>query len=177
MAFVSRAERKPYQPLPASSSLGPGAYNLEVKQPQLHGFAPFASTTERTFQNISNSAIPGPGAYQSLGGPSASLPTEQWSQSKPSGVFASQCRRFQNPTVSGTPGPGSYNLANSFKLKAQAKPPPAIPAKGWQQFPSAPSIPGAVQVFGYETAESGQLIMQKNPEKVPEETIIFGVFI
>lgn len=34
------------------------------------------------------------------------------------------------------------------------------------RLPSAPSIPASHQVFGYEEADNGELVMQRNPDKI-----------
>lgn len=40
----------------------------------------------------------------------------------------------------------------------------------WLRLPSAPSIPAPKQAFGYDETKSGELVMQKNPEKVFDGT-------
>ena len=45
-----------------------------------------------------------------------------------------------------------------FKRKQQAPPPP--PAVSWERVPTAPSIPGHHQSFGYEEGPDGELVQQ-----------------
>ena len=51
--------------------------------------------------------------------------------------------------IEDTPGPGAYlRMDVDFKRRPQAPPPP--PAVSWERVPTAPSIPGHHQSFGYE---------------------------
>lgn len=159
MAFVSRAERS-LDYGHKGTHLGPGAY-LSQPQPQSsRAYAPFSSTTERTFH--SPLYTPGPGSYSFSKLPADSLVD----RGKLYGPLASKDARFKEKKRETAPGPGSYETA-SAGVKAR-KPPVKQEwnAMNWLRLPSAPSIPAPGQAFGYDETANGELVMQSNPEKV-----------
>ena len=61
--------------------------------------------------------------------------------------------------IEDSPGPGAYlRMDVDFKRRPQAPPPP--PAVSWERVPTAPSIPGHHQSFGYEEGPDGELVQQ-----------------
>ena len=61
--------------------------------------------------------------------------------------------------IEDTPGPGAYRRMDvDFKRRPPAPPPP--PAVSWERVPTAPSIPGHHQSFGYEEGPDGELVQQ-----------------
>lgn len=158
MAFVSRAERS-LDYGHRGTHLGPGAY-LSQPQPQSsRAYAPFSSTTERTFH--SPLYTPGPGSYSV-----SKLPADLVDRGKLCGPLASKEERFKQKKKETVPGPGSYEAASAW-MKARKQPiKQEWNEMNWLRLPSAPSIPAPGQAFGYDETANGELVMQRNPEKV-----------
>lgn len=141
---------------PGSYEVGGGAQVVDGKP----GFAPFLSTTERKFGTETGPDLPGPGHYHLDDNPHPlyrGIPTD---------VFRSSTRRFETlgRRTEDTPGPGAYLGHGEFGRKDQAT---AGNLRGeadkikWLRVPTAPSIPGKEQSYGYEEGEEGELVMQR----------------
>lgn len=163
MAFVSRAQRKLHTV--NSSGIGPGAYLDPSHYASNPSFAPFASTSERNFNKVfCNNVTPGPGSYMVNNGEPLQKAIDHWGNSKFSVPFACGVDRFKYNQNALSPGPGSYSISDKWKAKKNiAKSQIAL---NFNRTPSAPSIPANHQTFGYDDSQTGELIMQKNPEKV-----------
>lgn len=167
MAFVSRTERALSQSPTHSPSLGPGAYLGQPQYKPNHGYAPFSSTTERPLGlKLPAHPTPGPGAYVApLLSTKSAGNTDQFGRVKPTSSFASRQSRFKAHNNGAAPGPGAYVLDRSWS-KPKKQPAKTESQQGnWLRLPSAPSIPAQNQAFGYDETDTGELIMQKNPEK------------
>ena len=162
MAFVSRAERS-LDYGPKGTHLGPGAYLSNPKPQPSHSYAPFSSTTERTFH--SPLYTPGPGSYSFSRLPADSQ-TDATARGKLYGPFASKDQRFKEKKKAPVPGPGSYETVPAWKKTQKQPVKQEWNAMNWLRLPSAPSIPAPSQAFGYDETPNGELVMQQNPEKV-----------
>lgn len=147
---------------PVLADVGPGSYDIgggvsscEAKP----GYAPFLSTAERKFGPSIAANLPGPGDYST-----EPCPTKAQS-GKPSDVFRSATRRFQvQQPISETPGPGAYGGHEEFRDKGRSmsgNPKGNTDRIKWVRVPTAPSIPGREQSYGYEEGNQGELIMQR----------------
>lgn len=128
------------------------------KSDKIPGYAPFLSTSERKLGTGAAADLPGPGYY------SGDAVSHRTYSGKPSDVFRSETRRFQAPQAKNiTPGPGTYlgheefgnkdkGLGGNFKAESDRI--------KWVRVPTAPSIPGREQSYGYEEGEQGELVMQ-----------------
>lgn len=128
------------------------------KSDKIPSYAPFLSTSERKLGTGMAVDLPGPGYYSG-----DAVPNRTYS-GKPSDVFRSETRRFQAPQAkNNTPGPGTYlgheefgnkdkGLGGNFKAESDRI--------KWVRVPTAPSIPGREQSYGYEEGEQGELVMQ-----------------
>lgn len=124
------------------------------------GFAPFLSTTERKFGSDMGPDLPGPGHYQLDDNPHASY------GGRPTDIFRSSTRRFETlgRRAQNTPGPGAYLGHGEFGRKSQET---EGNIRGetekikWLRVPTAPSIPGKEQSYGYEEGKEGELVMQR----------------
>ena len=93
---------------------------------------------------------------------------------KPSNCFASRVDRFQDKQSkekSHTPGPGQYvgesNWVNSKRVNNNTGPKPDWQQQiQWNRMQNPPSIPSHDNVFGYEENNNGELVKQKNTEKL-----------
>lgn len=86
---------------------------------------------------------------------------------RPSDVFRSGTRRFEtHQGRDDTPGPGTYlgheefgnkdlGLGRNFKSDNSSE------RIKWVRVPTAPSIPGRQQSYGYEEGDQGELVMQR----------------
>ncbi|CAM9928278.1 unnamed protein product, partial [Choristocarpus tenellus] len=168
LGFNCRANRDRWRaggivPVPALyEGVGPGSYEVggsPSTSGARPGFAPFLSTTERVMDTGLVTEVPGPGYYASepailTGG-----------TGRVTDVFKSRSKRFQARSFQNeTPGPGAYLGHEEFGLKGG-------PGKGeeaqkikWVRVPTAPSIPGREQSYGYEEGHHGELIMQRPVE-------------
>lgn len=148
---------------PVLADVGPGSYDVGGKVPsseKTNGYAPFLSTTERKFGADSAVHLPGPGYYST-----DTIAHSTTYSGKPSDVFRSETRRFQaQQPKNDTPGPGSYlgheefgindgGLSGNFKGDSDRI--------KWVRVPTAPSIPGREQSYGYEEGDQGELVMQR----------------
>jgi len=127
--------------------------------------------------------MPGPGAYQ------PSLGFEHISKSmqsaknlsmyglekfgvtiiKPSNCFASKVERFQEKEVKEKqqlPGPGQYVAEQPWVKQKRIAPKPEWQQITWNRMTNPPSIPSHENVFGYEENNNGELVKQRNTEKV-----------
>jgi len=185
MAFVSRAERGTNHK--GTASLGPGAYIGHAEYKKRENYAPFCSSTDRG-NSLASQYTPGPGSYSTpnllgkVNDPGATNLSEitgsqafratkydnfKLTQSKASNAFASKVERFNRKESKNTlPGPGSYNTGEAWVKAKAIKSKSEWQSVNWMRLPSAPSIPNNNQAFGYEESPNGELIMQKNPEKV-----------
>lgn len=150
--------------------VGPGSYDIRAGSPVADGrpgYAPFLSTAERKLGPSTGAAdLPGPGYY-------SSEPTPQGNglSGRPSDVFRSGTSRFRPPngghTANDTPGPGTYLGHGEFGSRDQGM---SGNFKGdsdkikWVRVPTAPSIPGREQSYGYEEGDQGELVMQRPVE-------------
>lgn len=174
MAFVYRAERMPLHPRKPPSLVGPGTYLGPETTKVAPAQVPFNSATGRDLE-IGQEMSPGPGSYSAPNllklVSSGSLPAlDQFGKEKGSGPFASKERRFREDGLGYAPGPGSYQPQTAIGAR---KPPLSKPDPNkhkWTRAPSAPSIPAKTQGFGYDETQSGEMIQQKNPEKVHDGT-------
>lgn len=170
MAFVSRAERSFDHSPNKGFNLGPGAYLGQEQHRLSHAYAPFTSTAQRNVsQSLVSAPTPGPGSYSTPDLNSKSV-LDQYGQLRPSGPFASRQSRFKAANSRLAPGPGAYQVEKSWIKPRTISPRKEIVALNWLRLPSAPSIPALKQAFGYDETPNGELIMQKNPEKVFDGT-------
>ena len=171
MAFVSRAERSmDYMGKPATE-LGPGSYVGQDQPKQQHAYAPFSSTTTRD-QNMGQAFTPGPGSYSTghLMGAGKSPPGDPLGGERLTGPFASKDERFKGKKQDLAPGPGTYEAASNWVKSKKQPSKQEWNSMNWLRLPSAPSIPAPNQAFGYDETAAGELVMQKNPEKIYEGT-------
>lgn len=159
----------PSYPMPIATPLlvdvGPGSYDVtsrDLVADGRPGYAPFLSTAERKFGANTASDLPGPGHYATDSGHLNKTPLT----GRPSDVFRSETRRFKalGQGVNDTPGPGTYLSHEEFGSKEQG-----VGGMGkaesdrikWVRVPTAPSIPGREQSYGYEEGDQGELVMQR----------------
>ena len=155
---------------PLLEDVGPGTYDISAGSPVAHsrpGYAPFLSTAERKLgPDVTAAELPGPGYY------SSEPPQSRGLSGRPSDVFRSGTSRFK-PSHGGqgandTPGPGTYlghsefgnrdhGMSGNFKGDSNDK-------IKWVRVPTAPSIPGREQSYGYEEGDQGELVMQRPVE-------------
>lgn len=155
---------------PLSEDVGPGTYDVSTGSPVANsrpGYAPFLSTAERKLgPDITAAELPGPGYYFS-----EPAPHSRGLSGKPSDVFRSGTSRFRPPHggqgISDTPGPGTYLGHGEFGNRDHGM---SGNFKGdsdrikWVRVPTAPSIPGREQSYGYEEGDQGELVMQRPTE-------------
>ncbi|CAM9337616.1 unnamed protein product [Discosporangium mesarthrocarpum] len=137
--------------------VGPGSYEVGGPSASSHrpGYAPFLSTSERKFTTNLTAEVPGPGFY---------LKDSCHSRGKGriTDVFKSTSRRFQMTRQQlQTPGPGSYLGQESLGSKEKVGKGEDGQKIKWVRVPTAPSIPGREQSYGYEEGDHGELIMQR----------------
>ena len=153
-----------------ATDIGPGAY-VGVDPPKtLHAYAPFSSTTIREQQYAS--FTPGPGSYSAsnlLG--TKPVYADPLAGERLTGPFASKNERFRGKKQELLPGPGAYDVGTTWSKARKAPPKQEWNSMNWLRLPSAPSIPAPSQAFGYDETANGELVMQKNPEKVYEGTM------
>ncbi|CAM9479859.1 unnamed protein product, partial [Laminaria digitata] len=150
---------------PLLVDVGPGSYDVASRDLMADGrpgYAPFLSTAERKFGANTASDLPGPGHYSTDYGQVNNTPLT----GRPSDVFRSGTRRFKSvgQGVNETPGPGTYLSHEEFGNKEQG-----VGGMGkaesdrikWVRVPTAPSIPGREQSYGYEEGDQGELVMQR----------------
>jgi Sperm-tail PG-rich repeat len=167
MAFVSRAERK--LNTVDNKTVGPGAYISQSKYASNPSFAPFASTSERNLHKIvCNTSTPGIGSYSLTDIKVSNSQLDQWGLPKFSAPFASQADRF-NYKKNSSPGPGAYSVPDKWRSTKKSR--KSTACINWARIPSAPSIPGPSQIYGYEETTAGDLVQQKNPEPVHSGTV------
>ena len=173
MAFVSRAERNFDHSPTKGFNLGPGSYLGQDQYKQQHAYAPFCSTAERDpSQSMINGTTPGPGSYSSpfLNTKPNQGNLDQYGRPRLSGPFASRQDRFKGENSHLAPGPGSYQVEKPWIKPRRQSPKQDLSTLNWLRLPSAPSIPAPKHAFGYDETPNGELIMQKNPEKVFDGT-------
>ncbi|CAM9813864.1 unnamed protein product [Ectocarpus sp. 4 AP-2014] len=176
LGFNCRTERDKWRAggivhtAPLQVDVGPGSYDIAAGGPPTEGrpgYAPFLSTAERKLGPDTAAAdLPGPGYY-------SSEPVQHNSglSGRPSDVFRSGTTRFR-PSNGGqgandTPGPGTYLGHGEFGTREQGM---SGNFKGnsdkikWVRVPTAPSIPGREQSYGYEEGDQGELVMQRPVE-------------
>lgn len=150
--------------LPQHSDVGPGSYDIGGRALSSiegkPGYAPFLTTAERKLGPKTEADLPGPGYYL------LAWCRDRPQTSGPSDVFRSTTRRFKDPQDRNvTPGPGTYLGHDRFGIKERAcrgqnKEGDAERIK-WVRVPTAPSIPGRDQSYGYEEGNQGELVMQR----------------
>ncbi|CAM9769976.1 unnamed protein product [Ectocarpus sp. 12 AP-2014] len=176
LGFNCRTERDKWRAggivhtAPLQVDIGPGSYDIAAGGPPTEGrpgYAPFLSTAERKLGPDTAAAdLPGPGYY-------CSEPVQHNSglSGRPSDVFRSGTSRFR-PSNGGqgandTPGPGTYLGHGEFGTRDQGM---SGNFRGesdkikWVRVPTAPSIPGREQSYGYEEGDQGELVMQRPVE-------------
>lgn len=156
---------------PLLVDVGPGSYDVTSATPVTDGrpgYAPFLSTAERKLgPDTATADLPGPGHYSCETAPHGSSALS----GRPSDVFRSGTTRFRPPhggkDTNDTPGPGTYlghgefgtkEKGTSGNFKADAD------KIKWVRVPTAPSIPGREQSYGYEEGDQGELVMQRPVE-------------
>lgn len=147
---------------PLLVDVGPGSYDVRGGAADADGkpgYAPFLSTAERKLGPNTATGLPGPGYY------SADASLHNPLTGRPSDVFRSGTRRFQDKQPRNeTPGPGTYlgheefgnrdrGMSGNFKGESDRI--------KWVRVPTAPSIPGREQSYGYEEGDQGELVMQR----------------
>lgn len=145
------------------ADVGPGSYEVRPVTPAAEarpGYAPFLSTAERRFGPDCAADLPGPGYYSTESSP------QNPQTGRPSDVFRSGTRRFQNYSkeTTDTPGPGTYLGHEEFGNKGQGMSgnfKADCDRIKWVRVPTAPSIPGRQQSYGYEEGDQGELVMQR----------------
>lgn len=154
MAFVNRSERKLmlFNPAP---EVGPGTYIGQSEYKPGVNYAPFSSSTERVLDKLSPVYTPGPGSYLEVYQKPQKTIVANFSP-----AFASQKSRFDNKSQS-IPGPGTYNVSSKWSEKRTF--PKAVNMTNWVRLPSAPSIPGQMQGYGYDETMNGDLVMHRGP--------------
>lgn len=171
MAFVSRAERKLEITQKSPSNVGPGAYIGPKYNKPAQSCAPFTSTTERDIHKLfGTNYTPGPGSYvltpASAPNPKSTSHIDFTSIQRALAPFATGSERFKPKNPESSPGPGSYNFPSNWNNRKNSSKKTEWANVSWMRMPSAPSIPSHNQIFGYEEMPNGELVMQKNPEKV-----------
>ena len=161
MAFVSREDR--FAPSRRTTSIGPGSYLGQTAAKTQRSHAPFSSRAERSMH--SPRYTPGPGSY-SLAKLPDPLAQSASGKDKLSGPFASRDSRFKSEKPGASPGPGSYDAPADWSKPRKQPVKQDWNTMNWLRLPSAPSIPAQNQAFGYDETNNGELVMQKNPEKV-----------
>ena len=167
MAWVSRTPRnnnKVGMVDMATKDIGPGSYSLSgsiSKGRPSH--APFGTTDTRKFGS-GRFVTPGPGTYSDQ-----STSNDSFGSGKGASMaFRSKTKRGQSGSSNfATPGPGAYVQHQEFVRKSKGIKKSQSQNEGvrWVRVPTAPSIPGINQSFGYEEGHNGQLIMQ-NPTHI-----------
>ena len=156
MAFVARAERKLLLST-LTPSKGPGSYISHAPYKTSTSYAPFSSSTERGCDKANSNYTPGPGSYiDPIGRPRASTNS--------SSPFASNKPRF-DLKQDNVPGPGAYNIMPNWsekKIHFRSSNP-----VNWVRLPSAPSIPGPNQGYGYDESANGELMLHRGPDYIP----------
>jgi len=153
-----------------ATDLGPGAYVGTDPPKSIHAYAPFSSTTTRDQQTAA--FTPGPGSYSAsnlLG--SKPIYADPLAGERLTGPFASKNERFHDKKQDLAPGPGAYETPVTWSKARKAPSKQEWNSMNWLRLPSAPSIPAPSQAFGYDETANGELVMQKNPEKVYEGTM------
>ncbi|EFJ42837.1 hypothetical protein VOLCADRAFT_107081 [Volvox carteri f. nagariensis] len=170
--FVSRAERSAMRNLVGTQpAIGPGAYEV-VRNPETNPApVPFHTSSERVMAlNPTTSAVtPGPGAYGvNGGGPVATGITG------PASPFVSGVPRLPTDPDSRAripiPGPGTYDVGNQWvkgghRYRSQGRDAAARVSQMLHRRPTAPSVPGRGESYGYEEEPDGTLTLQSSPEK------------
>jgi len=159
--YAGLGNAKPTPTLP----LGPGTYNVtDNETPFRPAPAPFNVTAQR--QEPDADAIgPGPAAY------SANKPGG-WNRGGARGAFKSKFNRFKDEKKAEFPGPGKYVINKSemdMKLERHKKTQTIITnhkknelnGLQWVRLPSAPTIPGHHNAYGYEEGPYGELVLQR----------------
>ena len=156
---------------PLLVDVGPGSYDVRAGSPVADGkpgYAPFLSTAERRLgPDTATADLPGPGYYSA-----DPVPRSGGLSGRPSDVFRSGTSRFRpphgGPGANDTPGPGTYLGHGEFGSRDQGM---SGNFKGdssdrikWVRVPTAPSIPGREQSYGYEEGDQGELVMQRPVE-------------
>ena len=141
---------------PGAYGVGPGAYdNISSISACKPSYAPFGTSERRKFGSMpQKNQTPSPLAYNPK------------TKSEPVPIrapFKGNAPRMPEPRKQDvTPGPGEYKIASTIQ--------PAKPSlqrsyfdetPTWSRIPTAPSIPGNNQCYGYEESETGDLIMQR----------------
>lgn len=118
---------------------------------------------ERKLGPETAASLPGPGHYST--DPCLLHPQT----GRPSDIFRSGTRRFHDQTPRDIiPGPGTYLGHEQFASRERGT---NRASKGdgdkikWVRVPTAPSIPGREQSYGYEEGDQGELVMQRPVDK------------
>ncbi|GIL58564.1 hypothetical protein Vafri_13506 [Volvox africanus] len=170
--FVTRAERSPLRNLVGTQpAVGPGTYEV-IRNPDANPApVPFHTSSERALvENLTTSAVtPGPGAYGvQASGPGGNV------VGGPASPFVSGVPRL--PTDPDTraripvPGPGTYEIGNQWvkgghRYTAQGSKAAVRVSQLLNRRPTAPSVPGRGESYGYEEEPDGTLVLQSAPEK------------
>lgn len=162
MAFVYQAQRNFNFSSNENLTLGPGSYLGQPNYKKDSSQIPFSTTAARETTLVKSSSALGPGSYDVK---TKKIKTDQFGRYKCSASFASNIDRFKVKGHSELiPGPGSYSVVKSLSASKQRS--SSRKERVLFNNPSVPSIPAQSQVFGYDEADNGDLISQKNPNAV-----------
>ncbi|CAM9154486.1 unnamed protein product [Chrysoparadoxa australica] len=140
----------------SNEHLGPGTYDVAPEKGRgEQSPAPFLSTSTRHLGASPEGAdLPAPGSY-------VLPPTIKINRSKSSNVFRSGTQRFKEKRSSNqTPGPGTYNVSGALGNAEKGRKAKDGSKVQWVRIPTAPSIPGRTQSYGYAEGAQGELVMQ-----------------
>lgn len=158
MFGVQRESR--FAVLEPDSFVGPGTYAserygaIESQKPAIAGFG----RTERNL-DLAARTDTGPGSYD----------IQEVFKAMPSAAFQSRTRRKIEEARNDTPGPGAYLAHPEPKSSTTQRrlaggggrvPEPQTACR-WERVPTAPSIPGRCQRFGYDEGPTGELVLQE----------------
>ncbi|KXZ45395.1 hypothetical protein GPECTOR_55g301 [Gonium pectorale] len=156
-------------------AVGPGAYEVSRSIDTNPAPVPFHTSTERVLlpNNATSSITPGPGAYAATAGAPGSM-------GGPASPFVSGVPRLPIDATGRArkevPGPGSYHADQNAWVKggaryevqmaphAAASPAAARVLRLVPRQPTAPSVPGRGESYGYDEGPDGSLMLQSAPE-------------
>lgn len=161
MAFVYQAKRDLNFSRSGNLNLGPGAYIIQAEYKKERKAIPFNSSSVKNGPEKAK-PVPGPGYYEVS--KKSPIKADQFGRYKCTASFSSHQDRFDQGNIKFIPGPGSYDTTKPWLKKQSFK--MTKKTRTLYNFPSVPSIPTQSQAFGYDETETGELICQKNPNKL-----------